>query len=227
MPNKEVGDLGNGACRRRFARSVWGVRILVSCANSHVRAMCKSLIIRGISFGTLVAVFTVGKQVKTMNTMEIETILCPVDFSEFNLAANAYASTLAAATGARIIYLHTFLTDVHDVPSHFDAAQTRAELLVKMKEFVRPENLPKVEASYVVEFGLPAEGIINYAAKHDVDLIVMGTHGRSGVLRLLMGSVAESVVRRAGCPVLAIKTKADVAVEMRDEKQPASREELA
>ena len=68
-----------------------------------------------------------------------------------------------------------------------------------------------VEALHEVQSGPPADRIVGYANEHDIDLIVMGTHGRTGLGRLLMGSVAEAVVRQAECPVLALKSKVSVA----------------
>ena len=138
--------------------------------------------------------------------MNIKRILCPIDFSEFNHAANEYASMLAESTGAQIIYMFTFLPDVYQIPpAFFDADKIEKEHIEQMKEFIKPTN-PEVEASYVLEFGVAAEQIVNYANENNIDLVVMGTHGRTGLRRALMGSVAEAVVRRAECPVLAIKS---------------------
>lgn len=58
---------------------------------------------------------------------------------------------------------------------------------------------------HVVEYGFPAKAIVSYASRDDIDLIVLGTHGRTGLTRLLMGSVAEHVVRNSICTVMAIK----------------------
>lgn len=141
--------------------------------------------------------------------MNLNRILCPIDFSEYNHSANAYASTLASTTGARIIYLHAFLPDhFENPPAHFDAEKTEKQLTQKMEEFIKPDA-EEIACSYVVENGLPAERIVAYANSNNVDLIVIGTHGRTGLRRLLMGSVAEAVVRRAECPVLAIKAEAN------------------
>jgi universal stress protein A len=145
--------------------------------------------------------------------MNIKRILCPVDFSEFNHAANEYASMLASSTGARIIYLHTYLPDVlYGNPELFDSKQKERHLLQKMEETYQP-TVDGVEASYVVEFGTPADRIVDYATSYEIDMIVLGTHGRTGLRRVVMGSVAEAVVRSAECPVLAIKTEAKVLQE--------------
>lgn len=143
--------------------------------------------------------------------MNIKRILCPIDFSEFNQPANEYASMLARSTGARIIYLHAYIADPHATPPEFfEAEKTEAQLRKKLEEFVTPVG-GGVASSYIVDYGLAAERIVNYANNYDVDLIVIGTHGRTGLSRIFMGSVAEAVVRNADCPVLAIKADIKVA----------------
>lgn len=142
--------------------------------------------------------------------MNMKRILCPVDFSEFNEAANEYASMLASSTGAEIIYLHSCLPDVlFGNTELFDAKQKRRHLLNEMKDTYAP-TVDGIEASYVVEFGTPSEQIVSYADAHEIDMIVLGTHGRTGLRRVVMGSVAEAIVRQAECPVLAIKTESKV-----------------
>ena len=146
--------------------------------------------------------------------MNINRILCPIDFSEFNSAANEYASMLAQSTGARIIYLHAYVPDVYETPpAYFDAAKETRDLTRKMEEFVKPVG-GGVASSYVIEFGLPTDRIVHYANENEIDLIVMGTHGRTGLRRVLMGSVAEAVVRKANCPVLALKSDTKVPVDV-------------
>ncbi len=145
--------------------------------------------------------------------MNIKRILCPVDFSEFNESANEYASMLANSTGAEIIYFHAYLPDVlYGNPELFDADGKEQKLLQEMEETYSPK-FNTVEASYVVEFGTPADQIIEYAKATEIDMIVLGTHGRTGLRRVVMGSVAEAVVRSADCPVLAIKTASKVLQE--------------
>ena len=142
--------------------------------------------------------------------MNIKRILVPVDFSEYNSTANEYASMLAKSTDARIVYFHAFLPDViYGNPGLFDSAAEERRLLKQMEETFKP-TVKEVVASYVVEFGTPADRIVDFANENEIDLIVMGTHGRTGLKRVVMGSVAESVVRRAECPVLAIKADAKV-----------------
>ena len=66
-------------------------------------------------------------------------------------------------------------------------------------------TLDNVEYEHQLLLGHPADAIVDFATEHHIDLVVMGTHGRTGVARLVMGSIAEAVVRRAECPVLTVK----------------------
>ena len=144
--------------------------------------------------------------------MNIKRILCPIDFSEFNEAANDHASILAKATDARIVFLHVCLPDAYRTPAELVDHAEEDKLLQKDLEAIKPTQ-PGVQASYVIENGIAADRIIHYANENDIDLIVMGTHGRTGIRRVLMGSVAETVIRNADCPVLAIKSPSPVSQE--------------
>jgi nucleotide-binding universal stress UspA family protein len=83
------------------------------------------------------------------------------------------------------------------------------EPLRERVEAIRPAGDGDLEYDHDLIFGFPGGSIVGYAASNHIDLIVMGTHGRSGASRLLMGSVAEAVVRSAGCPVLTVHAKGD------------------
>jgi len=137
--------------------------------------------------------------------MKISNILCPIDFSTHNQEANEYASVLASSTGAKIIYLH--ITTPQAPYGHFgnvDPSEMMAKDLKSLKSY-RP-TVAGVKASWEVDFGPTAPRIVEFANDRSVSLIVIGTHGRTGLRRVLMGSVAESVIRQAKCPVLAIKS---------------------
>jgi universal stress protein A len=143
--------------------------------------------------------------------MNMKRILCPIDYSTYSKAANEYASMLAKSTGAQIIFLHVFIPDVP-----YGASPAMVNMaLEEQKELERLEKITPTEkevvATHVVEVGAAADRIVAFANANDVDLIVMGTHGRTGVKRVLMGSVAESVVRNADCPVLAIKANSKIS----------------
>ena len=141
--------------------------------------------------------------------MNVKRILCPVDFSDFSNAANEYASMLAESNGAAIVYLHVALPEVPYgtyayVDMDYDQARDQDQL-----EKIKPTHAG-IETQYVVEFGPPADRIVEFAAENEIDLIVMGTHGRTGIKRAILGSVAEQVVRKAECPVLALKPTTSV-----------------
>lgn len=135
--------------------------------------------------------------------MKSRTVLCPIDFSEFGQFVNEYATALAGV-GGKVIYLNVDQPDVSfGGMAYFDEDAETAKRLAAMGEYVPLDS--GVEYEHIVKWGDAAEVIVDYAEKHDIDLIVIGTHGRSGLLRVVMGSVAEHVVRHAPCPVLAVK----------------------
>jgi universal stress protein A len=145
--------------------------------------------------------------------MNIKSILFPTDFSEYNEAALKLASTLASESMATLYIIH-----VHDVQSVSAAAgefsyldaPTWQEQLRNAEEQL--ENVvPSIsDVSYERECltGNPVVEILKFAECQNIDLIVMASHGRTGLPRLLMGSIAEGVMRKAPCPVLIVKQPA-------------------
>ncbi len=142
--------------------------------------------------------------------MNIKTILFPTDFSHYNDAALEYASSLAVEADAKLHIVH-----VHDTrelgtamgeASYLYAATWQKELEYARKRLhrIRPTT-PGVIYEHHCLTGLPDTEIVDFAANHQVDLIVMASHGRTGLSRLLMGSVAEAVMRKAACPVLIVR----------------------
>lgn len=136
--------------------------------------------------------------------MKLNRILCPIDYSEFSKAANFYASTLAKITDAEIIFVHVAYPPYSD-------SQIEDEIEAEMLEFshkIRP-FIPEVRHCFEICCGNPADKILEMAKQRNVDLIVMGTHGRTGSSRLLHGSVCENVLRHAVCPVMVVKSSID------------------
>lgn len=142
--------------------------------------------------------------------MNIKSILFPTDFSEYNSAALEYATKLAAESGATLHLVHVH--DTRDLSTamgeasylyaaKWDDDRRRAEERLKK---ITPKD-PTVAYEHHALLGLPDAEIVGFAADHHVDLIVMASHGRSGISRLVMGSVAEGVMRKAACPVLVVK----------------------
>ena len=118
-------------------------------------------------------------------------ILFATDFSETAAEALRVAAEYAQRLGGRLHVLHVV------VPGADWLAEPRAEQLTRGIE-------PAVAVVATVAYGLPASAIVRYAEEHAIDLIVVGTHGRTGISRALTGSVAERVVRSAPCPVLTV-----------------------
>ena len=142
--------------------------------------------------------------------MKIDTILCPMDFSPSCESINEYASLLAKATSATIHYLHVRLPQVpYGSYEYVDPVHDEQQDLERLRK-ITPSQ-PDVSCKHAIEFGSPQIKILEYADQHQIDLIVMGTHGRSGLKRALLGSVAESVVRKSRCPVLALKSDSMIA----------------
>ena len=156
---------------------------------------------------------TRGKAVKSRNGSQAgtRTILVPVDFSNCSREGLRYAIAFANEFGARIILLHaTYLgyiyscdgTAIYDIPSLQKAARKAAER--KMRELVRSLDFGAVKFETAFTDGSPVIDICAFAKIHDVDLIITATHGFTGFTHVLIGSVAEQVVRHAPCSVLVV-----------------------
>ena len=144
---------------------------------------------------------------------DLNKILVPTDFSDASAAALAYACTLADAMHAEICVLHTVETpyplnvavDFYTPPEAFvEGRERHAGALLDAQ--LTPEQKQRYHAVMELRRGNPAEQILQYLHEHAaVHLVVMATHGRGGVARLMMGSVADKIVRMAPCPVVTIR----------------------
>ena len=145
--------------------------------------------------------------------IKIENVLVPTDFSEASDSALVYGRTLARTFNARLHVLHVvddsvmfagldgFSVDVAAVLADMsDAAEKRILTCLTEDDWRNPKTITEVRT------GGAAHAIAEYAINNSVDLIVMGSHGRGFISRLLMGRVAEKVVRIAPCPVLTVRT---------------------
>ena len=146
-------------------------------------------------------------------------ILVPTDFSEASEAALKYACELADALNASIYVLHAVedpypgyaYTEYYVPPQEFFEARER-EARKRLESVLTGEEKAKYKANLVLRTGPAAREILEYLEEPtDVDLVVMATHGRGGVARLMMGSVADKVVRSASCPVVTIRAEVDEA----------------
>jgi nucleotide-binding universal stress UspA family protein len=138
-------------------------------------------------------------------------ILAPVDFSSGSKVSLRYAAALAKSLQSTMTLFHVYqMPDLMNsiVPGADNTADAEEDrrLAKKWLESLRAEIQKErdVEMTVVVDHGSPAGEIISFSRNGGFDMIVMGTHGRTGLRHLLMGSVAEGVVRRASCPVMTI-----------------------
>ncbi len=147
--------------------------------------------------------------------VKIERILCPSDFSDSSERAYDYGLSLARHYNAELYLLHVVRPVIIGYPEYAvpDSVNTFYGELSEyaeeqLREFAKTHAAGDVQAKVVVEEGVVTESIIDFARDNSVDLIVMGTHGRRGFQRLTLGSVTERVLRKAGCPVLAVRRPA-------------------
>jgi len=141
--------------------------------------------------------------------MSASKILYPTDFSTTGQTALEMATSLARDRGATLVVMH-----VEEPPMaygggemYYGIEEPNREELKRMLAEVVPAD-PGVPYEHRLMIGSPATAIVEMAEREKVELIVMPTHGRTGLMRLLMGSVAEEVVRKAKCPVLTVKPAA-------------------
>ena len=135
--------------------------------------------------------------------MNVERIVCPVDFSDTSQAALHHASSLARESCAKLFIIH-----VEQLPQKYPEGHVGYEPGLDEYWRLLHETVPTredVEHEHHYLRGKVAEEIVQFAHYREADLIIMGTHGRTGVARLLMGSVAEEVLRRAECPVSIVR----------------------
>ena len=146
-------------------------------------------------------------------SIQVERILVPVDFSESAAAILEWAAHLAEEHGSRLLLLHAYhlpvefqqLEGAYLPPDFWSNVKTEAEQsLARYAEEMKQRGL---EVEQIVREGYPAAVIIDEAEAHDADLIVIGTHGLSGIKHMLLGSIAERVVQKAPCPVLTVKAQ--------------------
>lgn len=145
----------------------------------------------------------------------IQTILHPTDFSASSGYAFRLACSLARDHRSQLIVLHVVTTLGPELVTYGEAVSQlepeayRQKLWSELRA-VKPAD-PAIPVAYRLAEGDPAAEIVRLAGEAGSGLIVMGTHGRTGLDRLLMGSVAEQVMRKASCPVLTVKSPAAVS----------------
>jgi universal stress protein A len=145
--------------------------------------------------------------------LTLKTVLVPTDFSDASESALRYGKAMAGAFGASLHVVHV----MEDLLAHAWAAEVYVASMPQLRDEIEKESRQRLGAllteedrrTYRVETALlagnPFLEIIRYAKAHDINLIVMGTHGRGPIAHMLLGSVAEKVVRKSPCPVLTVR----------------------
>ncbi len=146
--------------------------------------------------------------------MALKRILVPVDFSGDSLNALAYARNLIKPFGAEVVLLHVVEPIYYAAPADMYMTSPNLATLLDEQQRMAAQQLRRLAADLekkgqrvrtALKTGSPAQIIIDSAQRGGVDLIVMATHGRTGLAHMFMGSVAEKVVRSAACPVLTVR----------------------
>lgn len=150
---------------------------------------------------------------------EIKRILAPTDLSAFSVKGFVYAANLAKALDAQVVVCHVLRTEefvgharllekaISPAKVEDQLAQLRDSHRRLLHEFIKrhlPPAAKDVVIKEIVEMGEADDLIVNWANDNAIDVIVISTHGRSGLPRMILGSVTEKVLRKARCPVLAI-----------------------
>ena len=148
-----------------------------------------------------------------MNTIALRHILVPTDFSECSTVALRYGLALAERFDAHLHLLHAvqspfeqpWAAEVYAVSQADFETTARAESDTQLARLLAESGRAASQVTCATTLGAPFLAIITYAREAPIDLIVMGTHGRGAMAHLLIGSVAENVVRKAPCPVLTVR----------------------
>ncbi|MCI0457235.1 MAG: universal stress protein, partial [Gemmataceae bacterium] len=149
----------------------------------------------------------------TPTKIDLHRILVPTDFSKHSQTALKYAVALAEKFGAEIHLLHVVQDFAVFLPDAVTAGppvlppvdQLTAAVRDALARVIRENKLEPLPIHSEAREGTPYHEIIAFAQEKDIDLIIMGTHGRGGLAHLLLGSVTEKVVRKAPCPVLTVR----------------------
>jgi nucleotide-binding universal stress UspA family protein len=145
--------------------------------------------------------------------MAAQRFLVPIDFSDYASHALDYAISLASKLGARLTLLHVIQSlpmggaDMGVTLPYTYIQDMEAEITSSLQNYLERVTAAGLEGEIAVVHGVPFNEIIAAAKTQQVDLIVMGTHGRTGLQHVLLGSVAEKVVRTAPCPVLTVRDR--------------------
>src|SRR5229473_7581589 len=158
--------------------------------------------------------------------LEIKLILCPIDFSEFSVRAYQHALSLAEHYRAKLVAQHVvelwrypyadYAASLGDYERFSQALREGGK--EQLREFVKNHTHDEIQPELVVQQGIAPDSILSFAQAQKTDVIVMGTHGRRGFDRLMLGSVTDRVMRRAPCPVLAVGKASHDSVASEEER---------
>jgi universal stress protein A len=142
--------------------------------------------------------------------ISLKKILCPIDHSDCSKEALKYAVSFAMKDEAKLLLLH--IIDIRSFNEGLDAMSTQIpneetleQLRVKLLDCIPEEIRDDLDVEAIVIQGVPFAEIISTAKEKEIDMIVIGSHGRTGISHMMLGSVSEKVVRKAPCPVLTIR----------------------
>ena len=144
--------------------------------------------------------------------MNLQRILHPTDFSEHAAHALRYACELADRFDAELHLVHVLEVHVSSTPQFgmglalpTNVHESEEDVLRGLQQLLEPEWAASHRIARAALQGSPFVEIIRYAREHEIDMVVLSTHGRTGLAHMLMGSVAERVVRKSPCPVLTVR----------------------
>ena len=149
--------------------------------------------------------------------MLVKRILVPVDFSKDSLNAVAYAAEFAQPFGAELLLLYVVEPIYYATPTDPYAVNANVATLIEEQRRLGEQQLARIGADLekkghrfrvLIKSGSPPQQITDTAKRQRANLIIMATHGRTGLAHMFMGSVAEKVVRTASCPVLTVRAAA-------------------
>ena len=142
--------------------------------------------------------------------ISLKKILCPIDHSDCSKEALKYAVSFAMKEEAKLLLLH--IIDIRSFNEELDAIskqipdeETFERLRVKLLDCIPEEIRDDMDVEAIVIQGIPFAEIISTAKEKEIDMIVIGSHGRTGISHMMLGSVSEKVVRKAPCPVLTVR----------------------
>ncbi len=164
---------------------------------------------------------------------QIKSILCPVDFSEFSVNAYEYAQSLAWHYKAKLLLQHVLYSmkpmdwwNIYPDSYEESCRKRRADIEQQLQDFAKRHARTEIRTQCFAQDGSVTDLILSLAESQAANLIVMGTHGLRGVDRLMLGSVTESVLRRARCPVLAVRKPAHHVARSADDPEPVPLKKL-